>query len=67
VICPHCGHRVGEENRYLMSTDPEAPSFRELLQGEGHRFHQALARIAALGIIFVVAAACFWALSQALP
>jgi hypothetical protein len=50
-----------------MSADPEAPGFGELLKGEGGPLHQALARIAALGIIFTVAVACFWALSQALP
>jgi hypothetical protein len=66
VICPHCGCTVREEDRYLMSADPEAPRFGELLRGEGQPFHQALARIAALGIIFVAAAVCFWALSQAL-
>ncbi len=49
-----------------MSADPDAPGFSELLQGEGHPLHQALARIGALGIIFAAAVVCFWALSQAL-
>ncbi len=66
VICPHCGRTVREEERYLMSADPEAPRFGELLRGEGQRLHQALAKIGALGVIFVVAVVCFWALSQAL-
>jgi hypothetical protein len=67
VICPHCGCTVREEDRYLMSADPEAPGFGELLRGEGHPLLQALARIAALGIIFAIAFVCFWVLSQALP
>ncbi len=66
MICPHCGCTVREEDRYLMSADPEAPGFRELLQGEGQPVLQALARIGALGIIFAIACVCFWALSQAL-
>jgi hypothetical protein len=66
MICPHCGCTVREEDRYLMSADPEAPGFRELLRGEGQPLLRALARIWALGIIFAAAAICFWALSQAL-
>jgi hypothetical protein len=65
VICPHCGCTVREEDRYLMSVDPEAPGFGELLQGEGQPFVRALARIFALGIIFGIACVCFWVMSQA--
>jgi hypothetical protein len=67
VICPHCGGTVREQDRYLMSADPEAPGIRELLQGEGEPFLQALARIGALGVIFGIACVLFWVLSQALP
>ena len=67
MICPHCGRTIREEERYLMSADPDAPGFGELLQGEGQPLPQALAWIAALGIIFIVAAVSFWALSQGLP
>ena len=66
MICPHCGCTVREEDRYLMSVDSEAPGFVELLQGKGQPFLRALARIGALGIIFVIACVCFWALSQGL-
>jgi hypothetical protein len=65
MICPHCGCTVREEDRYLMSADPEAPGFTELLRGEGQPFFRALARIGALAIVFGVAAVCFWALAQA--
>jgi len=50
-----------------MSADPEAPGFGELLRGEGQPLLRMMARIAALGIIFVIACVCFWLLSQALP
>jgi hypothetical protein len=65
VICPHCGCTVREEDRYLMSADPGAPGFSELLRGQGQPLIRAVARMAALGIIFAVAVVCFWALSQA--
>jgi hypothetical protein len=66
VICPHCGCTVREEDRYLMSADPEAPGFLELLRGQGQPLLRLLARIGALGIIFAAASVCFWALSQTL-
>jgi hypothetical protein len=35
MICPHCNRTIREEQRYLMSTDPEKPGLFESLRGEG--------------------------------
>jgi hypothetical protein len=35
MICPHCNQTIREEQRYLMSTDPEKPGLFESLSGEG--------------------------------
>ncbi len=34
VICPHCKRTIREEQRYLMSADPERPGLLGCLRGE---------------------------------
>jgi hypothetical protein len=51
MICPHCNRTIREENRYLMSTDPEKPGLFESLRGEGGEGWR----------IFVTAALCLLA------
>ena len=35
MICPHCNRTIREEQRYLMSSDPEKPGLFGSLSGEG--------------------------------
>lgn len=35
MICPHCNRTIREEQRYLMSLDPDRPGLFESLSGEG--------------------------------
>lgn len=35
MICPHCNRTIREEQRYLMSLDPDRPGLFESLRGEG--------------------------------
>ena len=35
MICPHCNRTIREEQRYLMSSDPDRPGLFESLSGEG--------------------------------
>jgi hypothetical protein len=35
MICPHCQRTIHEEQRYLMSIDPDKPGLIESLRGEG--------------------------------
>ena len=35
MICPHCQKTIREEQRYLMSVDPERPGLFESLRGDG--------------------------------
>jgi hypothetical protein len=35
MICPHCNKTIREEQRYLMSSDPEKPGLLGSLRGEG--------------------------------
>jgi hypothetical protein len=35
MICPHCNRTIREEQRYLMSSDPDKPGLFESLSGEG--------------------------------
>ena len=53
MICPHCNKTIREEQRYLMSVDPEA---------EPPRWARPLARYA---ILFLVLFALFAVLSHA--
>jgi hypothetical protein len=34
MICPHCHRTIREEQRYLMSVDPERPGLLDSLRGE---------------------------------
>ncbi len=34
MICPHCKRTIREEQRYLMSADPERPGLLDSLRGE---------------------------------
>lgn len=34
MICPHCNQTIREEQRYLMSSDPNKPGLFESLRGE---------------------------------
>jgi hypothetical protein len=34
MICPHCHRSIREEQRYLMSRDPDNPGLIETLRGE---------------------------------
>lgn len=34
MICPHCNRTIREEQRYLMSSDPDSPGLRGSLSGE---------------------------------
>ena len=35
MICPHCNRTIREEQRYLMSSDPNRPGLFGSLSGEG--------------------------------
>ncbi len=35
MICPHCHQTIREEQRYLMSSDPDKPGLLGSLRGEG--------------------------------
>jgi hypothetical protein len=35
MICPHCHQTIREEQRQLMSVDPDKPGLIESLRGEG--------------------------------
>jgi hypothetical protein len=35
MICPHCNRTIREEQRYLMSSDPDKPGLFGSLRGEG--------------------------------
>jgi hypothetical protein len=35
MICPHCNRTIREEQRYLMSSDPDRPGLFGSLSGEG--------------------------------
>jgi hypothetical protein len=34
MICPHCHRTISEQQRYLMSADPEKPGLLDCLRGE---------------------------------
>jgi hypothetical protein len=53
MICPHCNRTIREEQRYLMSVDPDA---------EPPRWAQSVARYV---ILFLVLVAVFALLSHA--
>ena len=35
MVCPHCQQTIREEQRYLMSIDPDQPGLLDSLRGEG--------------------------------
>lgn len=51
MICPHCQRTIREEERNLMSVDPERPDLIGSLRGEGGEAWR----------IFVTAAVCLLA------
>lgn len=55
MICPHCNRTIAEQDRYLMSADPDAPNLLGTLAGEAGRFLQGLSYLGSLLVVFVVA------------
>jgi hypothetical protein len=35
MVCPHCQQTIREEQRYLMSVDPDKPGLLDSLRGTG--------------------------------
>jgi hypothetical protein len=35
MVCPHCQQTIREQQRYLMSVDPDKPGLLDSLRGEG--------------------------------
>jgi hypothetical protein len=35
MVCPHCRQTIREQQRYLMSVDPDKPGLLDSLRGEG--------------------------------
>jgi hypothetical protein len=53
MICPHCNHTIREEQRYLMSSDPEKPGLSGSLRGEAGEGWRLFVTVA-LCILFVL-------------
>jgi hypothetical protein len=34
MICPRCGHTIAEQERYLMTADPDQPDWLDILCGD---------------------------------
>lgn len=46
MICPHCHRTIHEEQRYLMSVDPERPGLLGSLRGDGGEAWRSFVTIA---------------------
>ena len=58
MICPHCQRTIREEQRYLMSVDPEKPGLVESLRGEGGESWRIFVTVAVcvLAVLLITAA-----------
>jgi hypothetical protein len=55
MICPHCNRTIREEQRYLMSSNPDKPGLIGSLRGEGGEAWRVFITIAVciLGVLLI--------------
>jgi hypothetical protein len=55
MLCPHCQQTIREEQRYLMSIDPDKPGVLDSLRGDGGEAWRLFVTIAvcALAVLLI--------------